>query len=150
MLSEDAGKQEVDEEKHAELSNIPLSYAQMGVYVECMKQPESTLYNIPSLVRFPKDTDTSLLAKAVETVIKAHPQMRAHFGSSGSDIIQTVDLDQPIEIVKSQYNEAEFKQYKREFVKPFNLRLGPLYHMEIVTTEKWVYLLADVHHLTCS
>ncbi len=147
LMSEDTGKQEIGEEKHAELSNIPLSYAQMGVYVECMKQPESTLYNIPSLVRFPKDTDISLLAKAVETVIKAHPQMRAHFGSSGSDIIQTVDLDQTIEIVKSQYSEADFKQYKREFVKPFNLRLGPLYHMEIVTTEKWVYLLADVHHL---
>ena len=34
-----------------------------------------------------------------------------------------------------------------EFVKPFNLRQGPLYRMEIVTTEESVYLLADVHHL---
>ena len=147
MMSEDTVEETVKAETHADTNNIPLSYAQMGVYVECMKQPESTLYNIPSLVRFPKDTDTSLLAQAVETVIKAHPQMRAHFGSSGSDIIQTVDLDQPIEIVKSEYSEEKFKQYKREYVKPFNLRLGPLYHMEIVTTEKWVYLLADVHHL---
>ena len=147
ILSGEVGKTEAAEEVHADMSNIPLSYAQMGVYVECMKQPESTLYNIPSLVRFPKDTDTTLLAQAVETVIKAHPQMRAHFGSAGSEIIQIVDLEQPIEVAQSQRSEAEMEHYKREFVKPFNLRQGPLYRMEIVTTEQWVYLLHDVHHL---
>ena len=105
------------------------------------------MYNIPSLVCFPKDTDTTLLAQAVETVIKAHPQMRAHFGSAGSEIIQIVDFEQPIEIAQSERSEAEMEQYKREFVKPYNLRQGPLYRMEIVTTEQWVYLLHDVHHL---
>ncbi len=147
VLSGEVVKTEAVEEVHADMSNIPLSYAQMGVYVECMKQPESTLYNIPSLVRFPKDTDTTLLAHAVETVIKAHPQMRAHFGSAGSEIIQIVDFEQPIEVAQSQRSEAEMEHYKREFVKPFNLRQGPLYRMEIVTTEQWVYLLHDVHHL---
>jgi amino acid adenylation domain-containing protein/thioester reductase-like protein len=147
ILHEGTDSQVADNVSHADMSRIPLSYAQMGVYVECMKQPESTLYNIPSMVRFPKDTDTTLLAQAVETVIKAHPQMRAHFGSEGSEIIQTVDFEQPVEIVQSQRSEAELEQYKREFVKPFNLRQGPLYHMEIVTTEQGVYLLHDVHHL---
>ena len=147
ILSGEVVKPEAAEEVHADMSNIPLSYAQMGVYVECMKQPESTLYNIPTLVRFPKDTDTALLAQAVETVIKAHPQMRAHFGSAGSEIIQIVDFEQPVEVAQSQRSEAEMEQYKREFVKPFNLRQGPLYRMEIVTTEQWVYLLHDVHHL---
>jgi amino acid adenylation domain-containing protein/thioester reductase-like protein len=147
ILSGEVVKQEAAEEVHADMSNIPLSYAQMGVYVECMKQPESTLYNIPSLIRFPKDTDTTQLAQAVETVIKAHPQMRAHFGSAGSEIIQIVDFEQPIEVVQSQRSEVEMEQYKREFVKPYNLRQGPLYRMEIVTTEQWVYLLHDVHHL---
>ena len=147
ILSREVVKQEASDEVHADMSNIPLSYAQMGVYVECMKKPESTLYNIPSLIRFPKDTDTTLLAQAVETVIKAHPQMRAHFGSAGTEIIQIVDFEQPIEVVQSQRSEAEMEQYKREFVKPYNLRQGPLYRMEIVTTEQWVYLLHDVHHL---
>ena len=136
-----------DEEKHADTNNIPLSYAQMGVYVECMKQPEATVYNIPMKVRFPKDVDTTLLTKALETLVKAHPQLQAHFGSSGSDIIQIVDFEQPVEIPHRQHTEAEMDQYKREFVKPFNLRQGPLYRMEIVTTEQWVYLMLDFHHL---
>lgn len=126
---------------------VPLSYAQMGVYVECMKQPVSTLYNIPSLVRFPKDVDVALLAQAVKTVVKAHPQMQAHFGSSDTETVQMVDLEQPIEIAQSQRTEEEMERYKREFVRPFNLRQGPLYRIEIVTTEQWVYLFVDVHHL---
>ena len=51
-----------NEEKHSDTNNIPLSYAQMGVYVECIKQPETTVYNIPMKVRFPKTVDTTLLA----------------------------------------------------------------------------------------
>ena len=147
MMSEDAEKETVKNETHTDTNNIPLSYAQMGVYVECVKQPSTTLYNIPSLIRFPKETDTQLLKKCVETVIKAHPQFRVHFGSEGSNVVQIVEVNQPIVIKQSELCETELEKYKSEFVKPFNLKQGPLYRMEIVETEKQVYLLADVHHL---
>ena len=132
---------------NAQPKNVPLSYAQMGVYVDCMKQPTSTVYNIPSLIRFPKGTDAQLLEKSIETIIKAHPQFQVHFGSEGNDIVQIVDANQPIALTQSKLSEEELKKYKVEFVKPFNLRQGPMYRMEIVTTEQDVYLLADVHHL---
>ncbi|MCR4872263.1 MAG: amino acid adenylation domain-containing protein [Bacteroidales bacterium] len=132
---------------NAQPNNAPLSYAQIGVYVDCMKQPTSTVYNIPSLIRFPNGTDVQLLGKSLETLVKVHPQFNVHFGSEGGDIIQIVDADQPVVIAKSQLSEAELEKYKLAFVKPFNLRQGPLYRMEIVTTERAVYLLADVHHL---
>ena len=132
---------------NSQLKNAPLSYAQMGVYVDCMKQPTSTVYNIPSLIRFPKGTDVQLLEKSIETIIKSHPQFFVHFDSEGGEIIQIVDTNQALAITKSQLSEAELEKYKVEFVRPFNLRQGPLYRMEIVTTEHDVYLLTDVHHL---
>ena len=140
-------QQQVAESKHADMSNIPLSYAQMGVYVDSIKNPESTIYNTPLIARFPKNVDIKLLVKAMETLIKTHPMLQAHFGSSGADIIQIVDIDQPIEITQSQHKEEDIPQYKLDFIKPFNLRQGPLYHIEIVTTEQWVYLMMDIHHL---
>ena len=139
--------QAVSTANDSELKNAPLSYAQMGVYVDCMKQPTSTVYNIPSLIRFPKGTEVQLLEKSLETLIKAHPQFFVHFDSEGGEIVQMVDTNQPLAITKSQLSETELEKYKLEFVKPFNLRQGPLYRMEIVTTEQDVYLLADVHHL---
>ena len=147
LMDEGRGKSEASEEKHADMSNIPLSYAQMGVYVDSVKNPESTIYNTPVIARFPKDVDINLLTNAVETLIKKHPQLQAHFGSAGSDIIQIVDTDQPVEITQSQCREEDIPHYKWEFVKPFNLRQGPLYRVEIVTTGQWVYLMMDIHHL---
>ncbi|MBQ2187944.1 MAG: amino acid adenylation domain-containing protein [Bacteroidales bacterium] len=132
---------------NSQLNNAPLSYAQTGVYVDCMKDPTTTVYNIPALVRFPKDTDAKQLEKSLETIIKAHPQFYVHFDSENGEIVQIVDKNQPVVIIQSKLSEKELEKHKLEFVKPFNLRQGPLYRMEIVTTEKNVYLLTDVHHL---
>ena len=147
LMSGGATQQQAAEAKHADMSNILLSYAQMGVYVDSIKNPESTIYNTPVIARFPKNVDIPLLVKAMETLVKTHPMLQAHFGSEGSEIIQIVDFDQPIEITQSQHKEEDMPQYKWEFVKPFNLRQGPLYHIEIATTEQWVYLMMDMHHL---
>ena len=147
LLSGGATKQETVEVEHAEMSNIPLSYAQMGVYVDCIKQPESTIYNTPVIAKFPKNVDIDLLIKSVQTLVKNHPMLQAHFGSAGTEIIQIVDADQPVEITQSKHTEKEIPSYKWEFVKPFNLRQGPLYRIEIVTTEQSVYLMMDIHHL---
>ena len=147
LMSGNATTQQAGETEHADMSNIPLSYAQMGVYIDSIKNPESTIYNTPVIARFPKDVDIKLLTKAAETLVKTHPMLQAHFGSAGSDVIQIVDLEQPVEIAQSQCKEEDIPRYKWEFVKPFNLRQGPLYRMEIVTTEQWVYLMMDIHHL---
>jgi amino acid adenylation domain-containing protein len=130
-----------------QLKSVPLSYAQTGVYFDCLKNPTSTLYNIPYCIKFQKDTDTTALAEAVKTFVKAHPQMTVHFGNGDEGIVQTVDLEKVVEIPVKQMSEEELAKYKQDFVKPFDLGTGPLYRFEIVTTEKQTYLLMDVHHL---
>ena len=129
-------------------NSVPLSYAQTGVYFDCLKNPTSTLYNIPYCIKFQKDTDATALAEAIKTLVKAHPQMTVHFGNGEEGIVQTTDLEQAVEIpVKQMSEEEELARYKQDFVKPFDLSTGPLYRFEIVTTEQQTYLLMDVHHL---
>jgi len=139
--------QSMSQSLNVSFSQCPLSYAQMGVYVECMKNPTSTVYNIPVKVAFSKTTDTQDMADALRSLVKLHPQLTVHFGNEGSETVQIVDTDQKVEIAISNLSEAELEHYKHEFVRPFNLNRGPLYHFEIVTTEQQVYLLMDVHHL---
>ena len=126
---------------------VPLSYAQTGVYFECLKNPETTLYNIPTKIGFPKDTDAAALIDAIKALVKAHPQMTVHFGNGEEGIVQTVDLEQAVEIPVKQMSEEELEAYKHDFVRPFDLSTGPLYRFEIVVTEKQTYLMMDVHHL---
>ena len=140
-------KDDSSEGRSDEPVSIPLSYAQMGVYVDCMKQPVSTIYNIPTLLVFPKDADTERLAQSLQTLVRMHPELTVHFGSEGSDVVQISEPKQEAVVTRNSMTEAQLADYKREFVRPFNLKQGPLYRFEIVTTEEHVCLLADIHHL---
>ncbi len=127
--------------------SAPLSYAQMGVYVDCLKQPASTLYNLPALLTFAKDTDADRLAQSLTTLVKLHPEFTIHFGSEGTDVVQISDPQQEVVIARNTMSAEQLETYKREFVQPFNLKQGPLYRFEIITTEDHVCLLVDIHHL---
>ena len=128
-------------------TSAPLSYAQTGVYFDCLKNPASTIYNIPYLLSYPEGTDASHLAGVVKRVIESHPELSVHFTTAGDSIIQTTDDSVPVEVNVVEMSEEELAKYKNEFVRPFNLQKAPLYRAEVVKTPAGVHLLMDVHHL---
>lgn len=125
----------------------PLSYAQTGVYFECLKNPTSTIYNIPYLLSYPEGVEAQALAEAVKRVVMCHPELRVHFITSGEQIMQTTDGAPEPEVAITSMTDAQLAEYKNDFVRPFNLTKAPLYRFEVVTTESGVKLLIDVHHL---
>jgi len=127
-------------------TSVPLSYAQTGVYYECLKNPTSTIYNIPYLLSYPAGVDAQQLAQAVKRVLEAHPELNVHFTTQGDTIVQTLDGAVAVQVpVKSMTND-ELQQYKNDFVQPFNLQKPPLYRCEVVETPQGAHLLIDVHH----
>ena len=128
-------------------SSSPLSYAQTGVYFDCLKNPTAIQYNIPHMVTFPKDVNPNALAEAVRTLVGKHPQMTARFEQTAEGIVQTVNPEMTIDIAVKTMSEDELQQYKHDFVRPFDLATAPLCRFEIVTTQQAVCLLFDVHHL---
>ncbi len=131
----------------SQLTSVPLSYAQTGVYFECLKNPTSTIYNIPYLLTYPAGTDAGRLADCVKQVVSQHPELSVHFTSQGDTIVQTTDGSVSPEIPLSVMKPEELDSYKNEFVRPFNLQKPPLYRFEIVKTNDTVHLLMDIHHL---
>ena len=125
-IEHSAAQKEADANNvQSSMFNVPLSYAQTGVYFDCLKNPTSTLYNIPYCIKFQRNTDTTALIEAVRTLVKAHPQMAVHFGNGQEGISQAVDLEQVVEIPVKQMGDEELAQYKQDFVKPFDLSTGP-------------------------
>jgi len=129
------------------LTSVPLSYAQTGVYFECLKNPTSTIYNIPYLLSYPADIDAGQLAQAVKQVVEAHPELSVHFTTEGDQIVQTTEDSVPIEVAVSEMTDDKLTTYKQDFVRPFNLQKAPLYRFEVVKSESGIHLLMDVHHL---
>ncbi|MBP5514385.1 MAG: amino acid adenylation domain-containing protein [Bacteroidaceae bacterium] len=150
QMAVDNGKskgQSTNDNEKAQLVSVPLSYAQTGVYFECLKNPTSTIYNIPYLLSYPEGTDAGRLAEAVKQVVACHPELSAHFMTEGDQIVQTIDADVLPNIPINEMTEESLFTYKNEFVQPFNLQRPPLYRFEVVKTEYGVHLLMDVHHL---
>ena len=127
--------------------SVPLSYAQTGVYFECLKNPTSTIYNIPYLLSYPAGVEASKLAEAVKQVVEAHPELSIHFATEGDTIVQTLADSLPVEVPITEMSDEALTAYKNEFVRPFNLNKAPLYRFEVVKTGSGVHLLLDVHHL---
>ncbi len=129
-------------------SEVPLSYSQAGVYFECMKNPTSTLYNIPMCLQFPADTDVAALDKAVRKAAANHPELFVQFNSDENGVVQVAG-DSSLEVPVKEMGEEDIAAFRKDFVKPFNLSKDRLCRFEIVKTEKAVYLYCDIHHLVC-
>ena len=128
-------------------TSAPLSYAQTGVYFDCLKNPASTIYNIPYMLSYPEGIEANVLADTVKRVIESHPELSVHFTTEGDTIVQTTDDSVPVEVGITDMTDEELAKYKKEFVRPFNLQKAPLYRAEVVKTASGVHLLLDLHHL---
>ena len=125
----------------------PLSFAQSGVYLECMKNPTEIIYNVPFITHMPAGVQAAKVREAVIDIVKAHRQFGIHFEMRDNEVKQVLDLEQPVEVEVVTLSAAELESRKHSFVAPFNLHKGPLYRFEVIEADGDVYLLGDVHHL---
>ncbi len=149
----DISKYRDTEISKSQMREAPLSFAQMGVYFECMKNPTSTLYNVPICTQMPLDVETDALRQAVRKAVLNHSELFVHFATREAEVIQTIDTQQmneaAIDVPEKALEEAQMDAFKHEFVQPFNLQKDLLFRFVIVRTEQHLYLLSDIHHLVC-
>ena len=129
-------------------TGVGLSNSQTGVYFECMKNPTSTLYNIPMRAKLPLEISDEDLRAAVSQVVNNHPELFVHFRTNDTGVEQVVE-SQELRVESQELKEAELEAYRAEFVRPFNLSKDLLCRFSIVRTEKALYLYCDMHHLVC-
>ena len=58
----------------------PLTGSQKGIFVECAKNPESTIYNIPFLFTLDDSVDMDRLKTAISKTVSAHSYITSRFG----------------------------------------------------------------------
>lgn len=124
-----------------------LTGSQKGIFAECSKNLQSTVYNIPFLFELDPAVDIQKLSDAVAKMVSAH-----------SYLLTQVYLDDKGEMVQRPCNDtfmpeviettnAKFEHLKEELVRPFKLEKGRLFRAEIYLTEDRKYLFTDFHHI---
>ena len=125
----------------------PLTYAQQGVYIDCILNPESFRYNNPHAVCFSHTVQAVTLAEATGKVLEHHPALFSHFEDRDGEPLQVyADVcHAQVDVVNVGDNELE--TVKREFVRVFDMVNGPLYRALVLSAPSGVTLLLDFHHL---
>jgi len=151
LLNGQINDQIVNDQIVNEAAPYPLSHAQTGVYFECMKNPTSTLYNIPMRARMPKEISDDALRAAVVQVVNNHPELFVHFRTNDTGVEQVIEkvTGDGLQVTGLELKEADLEAYRAEFVRPFNLSKDLLCRFSIVRTEEALYLYCDMHHLVC-
>lgn len=133
-------KRTVNVEEAFNNNGAPLSNAQLGVYIDCLMNEGSTMYNIPQYIVFPASVTSEALKAAMEKVIAAHHVLYVHFEGEGEEVRQVTDKNMPLPITIA---EGDIETIKQSFVQPFDLNHGPLWRATIAGNK----LLFDIHHL---
>ncbi len=124
-----------------------LTFQQTGLYLDCVKNPSSTAYNLPSILTFPKGITVQQVKEAMAAVLAAHPVVAGHFEQRDGKVFLvpgTPDQDIPVTKLKK---EEDFQALKEGFMQPYDLTKGPLYRLQIVQTPGKLRLMTDFHHL---
>lgn len=129
-----------------------LTSNQLGVYFDCVKDPEKLSYNLPKFINF-GDIDAERLRLSIIKSIEYHPYLKTRIVMDNGSVYQeqrdNLVIGDLIEVVEidSTISECIDDDYIKEFIKPFNLSEGPLFRFKIIKNSKEVVLLSDFHHI---
>ena len=118
----------------------PLTSNQLGVYFDCIKDPENSAYNLPKKMEFSEGIDAEKLKSAIVKAIDNHPYLKTRMVMENGEVYQQRRDDLKVDDLIEMVGDANVD----EFVKPFKLDEGPLFRFKIVGDSM---LLADFHHI---
>ena len=126
---------------------VHLTFAQQGVYFDCLKNPGTTIYNIPTLMHFPSSVSADQLSNAVTAVLTAHPALFCKIMNLGDDPVMVCPRHIAVKVTVSEMKDTDLDSFRQKAVHPFDLQRGPLFRAEVIHTESSLLLFLDIHHL---
>ncbi|SCN41681.1 non-ribosomal peptide synthetase [Bacillus wiedmannii] len=135
---------------------LPLSYAQKRLWFMDRFNPNSSLYNIPTVWHLKGNWIPEALEKGFNRLIERHESLRTVFKEIGEQPVQQIVEFLPRALPVRDYSQLplEVKEKEvdsliaREAQEPFDLMNGPLIRNQLVQIEKdeWL-LLCTMHHI---
>lgn len=126
---------------------VSLNSQQKGIFASYSENPNITLYNMPFQLKIKKYVDVNKLKLAIESSIKNHEVLFTRLKFINGDIGQIIKYEDFELEIKYFNNDKEYDEYKRNFVKPFDLLGERLFRCSLCITNNSIYFLFDVHHI---
>ncbi|MFF1359088.1 amino acid adenylation domain-containing protein [Streptomyces sp. NPDC058297] len=127
----------------------PLSPQQKGIYIEQVKDPSGTEYNLPILVDFPGPVDACLLRAALAELVTRHEVLRTDIAvTDDGQPFQRVHDELPVVLEEAELAPAEDPDAWTEgWIRAFDPHHAPLWRAVLLRHAAGTRLVLDVHHL---
>ena len=127
----------------------PVSSAQKRIYFASKMAGDSVLYNIPGGIIIDGKIDVKKLETCFNTLISRHESLRTYFEFKNDNVVQQIAEKINFELeVQEDVDFDELNSIFKDFVKPFDLGIAPLFRAKFIkfNNEKSA-LFIDMHHI---
>ena len=137
------------EEDFELLEEYPVTKTQEGIFVETQSHPDTTIYNIPTLIALDGSIDPERLKAAVAAAIEAHPYIKTRFflNEKGELRQKRMDAERFTGAGVAEIACDGIDAVRDKLVKPFDLLTDRLFRVSLLRTPEKLYLFLDVHHI---
>ena len=129
--------------------DYPLTKTQEGIFVEAVAQPETTVYNIPILLRLGGNIDEDRLKRAVVSAVNAHPYIKTRLFMDDDGNIRQRRMDGDFSFDENSIETIvteDIETVKAQLAKPYRLLGGRLFQAKLIKADR-LYLFLDMHHI---
>ncbi len=81
-----------DKKESAQDEPQELTFQQTGLYLDCVKNPSSTAYNLPFILTLPEGVGAIELKAALVDILKAHPVLTGRFEQQDGKVLMVPGL----------------------------------------------------------
>ncbi|HEX3028696.1 MAG TPA: condensation domain-containing protein, partial [Clostridia bacterium] len=122
--------------------------AQRRLFFLNQLEPESTTYNLPSVIIVEGRPDVKKLTEVFGQLAERHESLRTSFEVVDDRPVQIVHQNVEIKLEYETLPEMKVDELVRNFVRPFVLHKAPLIRAKLVKqTENRHLLIYDIHHI---
>ncbi|ORX65549.1 AMP-binding-domain-containing protein, partial [Anaeromyces robustus] len=121
---------------------FPVTAQQLGVYIDTIKNPDTIIYNVPSIFKFKDNVDIEMIKCAIGELLQKQEILRSKYIEK--------EVNGEIEVYGCIDNECrlKFESYTfdnvKNFIRPFDLSKAPLIRVGFIEDK---VLLIDMHHI---
>ncbi|MCK4258348.1 MAG: amino acid adenylation domain-containing protein [Halanaerobiales bacterium] len=135
--------QKIEEREH-----YPLSSAQKRMYFLQQFDPDSTHYNMPTVLLLEGIVDKERLTSVLQNLVNRHEAFRNCFTTVNEIPVQIIHSKIDVYLKEYEASEESVARVISKFIKPFDLSQAPLWRAGLikVADEKHI-LIVDIHHI---
>ncbi|HEY2647476.1 MAG TPA: condensation domain-containing protein, partial [Candidatus Acidoferrales bacterium] len=136
--------------------NLPLSFAQMRLWLLEQMEPDTAAYNIQSNFILKGELDIAVFDQTLSEILRRHEALRTYFETEDGQPIQKIAAPEPFHTpvidLQGLSEEAWLQEAKRlaflDAKKPFDLRKAPLFRATLLKRSAHEHaVLFSVHHI---